>query len=95
MKHSLWASSWIFSNPSGAGGREPKETLGWRTTRVTANFPSAFFSRKSYRCILVVIHDQPLASSDREKCQHVTARECRNICLFGIDQVRIPKVLGC
>ena len=44
MKHSLCASSWIFSNPSGDGGRDPKETLGWRTTRVTANFPSAFFS---------------------------------------------------
>ena len=57
--------------------------------------PIRVLFQESYRCILVVIHDQPLSSSDREKREHMTARECRNICLFGIDQVRIPEVGGC
>ena len=57
--------------------------------------PIPVLLQESYRCILVVIHDQPLSSSDREKGEHMTARECRNICLFGIDQVRIPKESGC
>ena len=57
--------------------------------------PIRILLQESYRCILVVIHDQPLSSSDREKSEHMTARERRNICLFGIDQVWIPKVFGC
>ena len=75
MKHSLCASSWIFSNPSGDGGRDPKETLGWRTTSSHGQLPIRVLFQKSYRCILVAIHDQPFSSSDREKGEHMTARE--------------------
>ena len=45
--------------------------------------PIRILLEKSYGCIPVVIHDQPLSSSDGEKREHMTARECRNLSARG------------